>query len=709
MKDSDDRARRNWFSGHITPFDAVTVALIGLLLAGASILAVVFMPHQHLALLFILAILVAALRSSPRVVAITTVVTVVLVLMDIVLDDETMKVWPYWVATITVTCFLAMTVSRQRRRERQRACEAELSADQMTRLYTVAIALAAAATPAQVAEVVVSHAATIGARAGSIAILSTNPDELQLAASSGFATEILEPWQRFPVTSQTPVAEAIRENIPLWFSSTAEFYERYPAFLLWRGPHCDKAWAAMPLRLGDRVIGGLLLAFREERMFAKDDQTLILSFAAQCAQALDRARLYDIEHQARVESEQARLAVERAMDHTTRLQAVTAALSEALSPHDVARAIVDEVIEALGARSGLLSLITSNGSMYEIVYDQGYPPNLLDQVRHVPISSSGPFAESFRTTGVIVCHTLADRIRTWPHLTAMHNQLGSGPIMALPLTIDGQTIGSLALGFPETRSLVEDDVNFAVTLAHLAAQALQRSRLYEAEKVMVRQRDEFLTVAAHELKTPMTSLRGFAQIELLRNRGGEVTSPEQTRRSLEVIDFQATKLSDMIARLFDVAQIDTGKLVLHRRIVNLTEVIEETIRTFPASGHPIAVDAVLTTPTAIDPLRIEQVVTNLLDNAVKYTPEGTVVEVQVSRPSDDVVRMAIRDHGTGIAPARRGHIFERYYRADDENYRSGMGLGLYICRQIVELHGGQMWAEFPDDGGTRIIVILPAV
>jgi signal transduction histidine kinase len=252
-----------------------------------------------------------------------------------------------------------------------------------------------------------------------------------------------------------------------------------------------------------------------------------------------------------------------------------------------------------------------------------------------------------------------------------------------------------------------EDVNFAVTLAHLAAQALQRSRLYEAEQTAVRQRDEFLTVAAHELKTPMTSLRGFAQIELGRYYRDESGYPDHAGHSLEIIDLQAGKLSDMIARLFDVAQIDTGKLVLHRRLVNVTTVVEEIVATFPSGGHPLLVGAVLTTPAMIDPLRLGQVVTNLLDNAVKYSPEGTSIEVKVSGTSNDVVQFAVRDHGMGIAPARRGHIFERYYRADDENYRSGMGLGLYICRQIVELHGGSIWAEFPDDGGTRIVVTLP--
>jgi signal transduction histidine kinase len=112
----------------------------------------------------------------------------------------------------------------------------------------------------------------------------------------------------------------------------------------------------------------------------------------------------------------------------------------------------------------------------------------------------------------------------------------------------------------------------------------------------------------------------------------------------------------------------------------------------------------------VDPLRIEQVLTNLLDNAIKYSPHGGSVEVEAAvRPSaPDAVEVSVRDHGLGIPPSRRGQIFERFYQAEAAGtYAAGMGLGLYISRQIVDLHGGCIAAEFPDDGGTRFVVTLP--
>jgi len=106
-------------------------------------------------------------------------------------------------------------------------------------------------------------------------------------------------------------------------------------------------------------------------------------------------------------------------------------------------------------------------------------------------------------------------------------------------------------------------------------------------------------------------------------------------------------------------------------------------------------------------LRLEQVLTNLIDNAVKYSPEGGRVDVVLTQPSRHSVELSVRDYGLGIPADRRDQIFDRFYQAHDSNYRSGMGLGLYVCRQIVELHGGEIYAECPPDGGTRLVVRLP--
>jgi signal transduction histidine kinase len=124
-----------------------------------------------------------------------------------------------------------------------------------------------------------------------------------------------------------------------------------------------------------------------------------------------------------------------------------------------------------------------------------------------------------------------------------------------------------------------------------------------------------------------------------------------------------------------------------------------------SQDHTLDLVAPATLECEIDPLRIEQVLSNLLDNAMKYSPDGGAIDVTLSRYGDDI-ELSVRDRGLGIPEEKRAQIFERFYQAHDNGQR-GMGLGLYVSRHIVELHGGDMWAEFPADGGTRMIVRLP--
>jgi signal transduction histidine kinase len=109
----------------------------------------------------------------------------------------------------------------------------------------------------------------------------------------------------------------------------------------------------------------------------------------------------------------------------------------------------------------------------------------------------------------------------------------------------------------------------------------------------------------------------------------------------------------------------------------------------------------------VDPLRLDQALSNLLDNARKYSPDGSPIEITTSRPAADLVEISVRDYGVGIPPDRRERLFERYYQAHGDGFASGMGLGLYVSRQIVRLHDGDLRAEFPEDGGTCFVISLP--
>jgi signal transduction histidine kinase len=240
------------------------------------------------------------------------------------------------------------------------------------------------------------------------------------------------------------------------------------------------------------------------------------------------------------------------------------------------------------------------------------------------------------------------------------------------------------------------------------ALAAEQAARHEAEAAL-RVRDEFLAIAAHELRTPLTGLSGHAQLILRQLKRHGQLDPQRVLQALEAIAGQTDKLSRLLNQLLDISRLDAGKLTIERQPVDLVALVEEVITAAQArdTQHVLAYDAPETLVALVDPLRVEQVLVNLLDNANKHSPDGGRIEVRITRPASTMLELAIRDSGPGIPLGTRAQIFERYYQAHAQGHKNGLGLGLYISRQIVELHGGDIRAEFPSDGGTRFVVRLP--
>ncbi len=226
----------------------------------------------------------------------------------------------------------------------------------------------------------------------------------------------------------------------------------------------------------------------------------------------------------------------------------------------------------------------------------------------------------------------------------------------------------------------------------------------------IQSQNEFLSVAAHELKTPVTSLRGFTQVLIRQlNRQGGI-DPERVGQALDTLEAQSQKLTRLLAQLLDTARIEAGRLALDRREINLASLVQSVIATTQTDStrNTIQFRAPPNVVLLADPIRLEQVVINLLDNAIKFSPEGTPIVIDIDSPAVKEIRLTITDHGIGILPDQRVHLFSRFHQGQEQRSIGGMGLGLYISRQIVELHGGHLDAEFPAEGGTRFIITLPA-
>jgi signal transduction histidine kinase len=240
--------------------------------------------------------------------------------------------------------------------------------------------------------------------------------------------------------------------------------------------------------------------------------------------------------------------------------------------------------------------------------------------------------------------------------------------------------------------------------------AYERVARAEAEARM-RVADEFLSVAAHELKTPITSLRGYAQLLRRYRADGLQADPGRLERAVKTIELQSARLSQLVEQLLDISRIRAGRLMLNFEPSDLVTLIAQVVdvaRVRTDAHRLVFVTDEASLPGLLDPLRLEQVITNLLDNAIKYSPAGGEIRVELARTSTGELRIAVCDQGLGVPAEQRGRIFDRFYQVSDpQAHRSGLGLGLHIAREIVELHGGSITAEFPADGGSRFMVLLP--
>jgi signal transduction histidine kinase/CHASE1-domain containing sensor protein len=295
--------------------------------------------------------------------------------------------------------------------------------------------------------------------------------------------------------------------------------------------------------------------------------------------------------------------------------------------------------------------------------------------------------------------------RALPHFSALpevidlHRKARTRHAMTVPLFARGDPLGAITLVSNRSR-FGEAEVALGEDLARLVVAAIDTGRLYRRAQESLRLRDEFLSIASHELKTPLTSLT--LQSESLRASAAKST-PESVARKADAIRRNVDRLSRLVDTLLDLSRITAGRLDIHREDVDLVEVVTDVMSRFDEEARRAGCDLRLDAPVPVtghwDRLRLDQVVTNLLANAVKYGPNKPV-DVKVEKRLDSA-RLTIRDYGIGIPDTDQRRIFERFERAvSDRNY-GGFGLGLWIVRRIVEAMGGTIHVEStPGEGAT---------
>jgi signal transduction histidine kinase len=315
-------------------------------------------------------------------------------------------------------------------------------------------------------------------------------------------------------------------------------------------------------------------------------------------------------------------------------------------------------------------------------------------------------------SGDPVLHTKVDRavveryVRE-PEGLALVDTIGAESSMVLPLQAHGRFLGALTLASSAPdRRFDARDLAAAQELARRAALAIDNARLYREATEAIRLRDEFLSIASHELNTPVAALK-------LLSEGFEdeaPTSPEAFSRLMAIVARQSQRLATLVSDMLDVAQISADKFKLHNEPVDLGALVRETVELMRGNLEQARCRLTIEAQPGLvghwDRRRLRQVVTALLSNAAKFAG-GAEVEITVARDGDRMARLIVEDQGIGIPANRLPHIFGRFERAVSATHYGGLGLGLYIVRAIVEAHAGTVAASSVPGAGARFTIALP--
>jgi len=337
-------------------------------------------------------------------------------------------------------------------------------------------------------------------------------------------------------------------------------------------------------------------------------------------------------------------------------------------------------------------------------------------------SASYPF-EQYQFTQLFVRDEplWIDDTQTDPHVSdhtrSLLTKLQTRSLVLFPLITSNQWYGMLTIHFSTPKLLRPEDFSYFEKVVNQAAAAVYSFLLLEAE-TRARQEAEranqvkvkFLAMISHELRTPLTSIKGFATTLL----ADDVTwDPDSQRDFIKTINQEADKLTELIEHLLDLSRLESGTLRIVPEEQHLENIVNNVLPRLQAlaGDHALVINLPEGLPPVMaDPQRVEQVMFNLVSNAAKYSPAGTQITLSAAARQKDV-QISVSDQGVGISPEERPHVFESFYRVETEvgtaESIQGVGLGLAICKSLVEAQGGSIWIQDRPDPGTTLSFTLP--
>ncbi len=437
----------------------------------------------------------------------------------------------------------------------------------------------------------------------------------------------------------------------------------------------------VPMVAFGRVVGVIeVINKKNGDGYNENDLMMLTLFATQVGVAIVNAERFTQTDQA----------LASRMQELSTLQMIDRELNATLDFEAVLDLTLSRAMDALGAMIGLIAIVD--------IEEEGL-------IFHSHVGVAKEF-ERFTETpwpldrGIIgqVARTGHALIANEEHMDIFASDGRSNSQLCVPLMLDETVIGVINLEIADFEPFTEQDLGFAKRLASHASLAVQNSRLFEQVKQANQAKTEFMDVASHDLKTPMTSIKGFARM-MLMTAGSEMSDTQ--KEFINIIIKNVDRMSRLVSDLLDVSRIEAGRIKLECKDVDIKEAIDDVVQSAQAEVQEKNLEMRLEMAQNLPPIwadydRIVQVLTNLVSNAYKYTPEGGQITIKADVLNDQPAsHLSIRviDTGYGISEEDQKKLFDKFFRSSDPNVSDvpGTGLGLAITKNMIEMHGGQMW------------------
>ncbi|RME08018.1 MAG: GAF domain-containing protein [Anaerolineae bacterium] len=460
-----------------------------------------------------------------------------------------------------------------------------------------------------------------------------------------------------------------------------------------------------PMQVQKKVLGVIeLINRRDGAPFTQDDMELLLAFAGQAAVALENARLYTLTDQ--------KLAAR--VDELSVMQRIDRELNTSLDIQNAMHITLSWAMQRSGADAGLIGMV-EDGHL-RMMASQGYG-NELKPYRDgmLPLDDFLPLRHAVSEANTQIIRR--DELNAGEKGNGLLKEGRS--FLVYPIRREQRVIGLMLLESRAESAWSEDALGFLSRLSDHAAIAIANAQLFSEVQAANQAKNDFISFVAHELKTPMTSIRGYTDL-LLGGAMGELN--EGQRNFLQIVRANVSRMATLVSDLSDISRIEAGKLRLDFQAVDLNEVIEETVRSQRHSLDGKQQELIVESPPDLPPVwgdrtRLVQILVNLVSNAHKYSPENARIRIRAAVSDNlwdedgapQVVRVDVEDNGIGMTEEDQAKIFSKFFRSENPEARSapGSGLGLNITKNLVEMQGGKIWFVSEFGKGTTFSFTIP--